>query len=451
MLSIPINIGFNVDWNLLTGMVISFLVGALMGLEREKARISPRTDERSLETPGVRSFGFISLLGYFTTIFPSYFNASQGEIIPHIFPLLIAFLTIVIISLYGYYKILVLKEPGITTLVALVLAYIIGSMVGFGLLLESVAISIFATFMLAIKLSIEKIIKGFTYKELLSALEIGIIVFLVGPFFLTTETTIWIINLKVLYTFFVIILVLSYIGYILVKVLGYSAIDYFAFFGGLVHSEATIVSIGRMVGATKARNLLLRGSLLTSLAMITRNTFILLGLGYATPELLDKGFPFYYIFIAVLPPIIIGSFLVTVLEVGDEAGEIDFRPVAQKPISYSTAFKAIGVFLLILVFTALFTSITGSWGSLLSAILGGLVSSEAVIFSSFSLMVGGIISPRVMLASSLIATAIALLNKGLFLRACSIRGKLLRDVVLYHLIISLPLFVFSAAFLQNII
>ncbi|RLE80674.1 MAG: hypothetical protein DRJ51_05370 [Thermoprotei archaeon] len=436
-----------VNWSLIVKIVISFLAGALIGLEREKARVSVTAEsEKFVETPGVRSFGFISLLGCFTMILPEYIFLLKHPYPGFAISIVIAGLIMAILALYSYYRLVLAKEAGITTLVALVLAYTIGATIGLGLIIEGIAVSVFATFMLAVKLSIEKAIKGVTYRELLSALEIGIIVFLLGPFFMGSDVTdplLHIINIRVLYIFFVIILILSYIGYMTMKIVGPSALTYFAFFGGLVHSEATVISLGKIARDLGKGMIAVKGALTASLAMIIRNVFLLLGLIAFSMPIGEQSYLIEHIALAASPAILIGLFLLKVI--GRGIGEL--KPGAkfpsEKPISYAIAFKAVIVFLAILVMNTYAALIGGNFGALVSAALGGLMSAEAVIFSSFSLMIGYRIAPKIMLASSLLAVAVALLNKIIFLKTCEIDKKSLRTIFFYQLLLSTPFLITS--------
>ncbi|HDI02273.1 MAG TPA: MgtC/SapB family protein, partial [Ignisphaera sp.] len=173
------------QWYLLVKILISFLAGALIGLEREKAKTSTLKEEGEAAEfpPGVRSFGFISILGLFSITIPQILGQTIGFIeFVRIMPVAITVLAVSIIVLYSAYRLLILKEAGITTPLALSIAFAIGVLIGLDRLIEAVATSVFVTFMLATKLRIEALIRFITYEELLSMLEIGIIVFLLGPF-----------------------------------------------------------------------------------------------------------------------------------------------------------------------------------------------------------------------------------------------------------------------------
>ncbi len=446
MTTIP---GLQAEWDILVKIVVSFLAGALIGLEREKAKRTISKEESEYGTPpGVRSFGFMALLGSLTITIPVFASKTIegfGQTIAVSISLGMSILSILVVGIYSYYRLIILREPGITTLVALALAYAIGVGIGLGLFLESIAASVLITFMLAVKLRIEEAVRILTYEELLSALEIGIIVFLLGPFLAVDITDPWlhVINLRVLYGFFVIILILSYIGYILVKALGPRALTYFAFFGGLVHSEATVISITRLGLKIKREDDIIKGSIAAITAMVLRNLFLILGLTVliAPPEIL--GMELLLTVTGFLLTILVGVFILSFRKMskGEKLETLQTGLTIEKPVSYSIALKALLVFIVVLLATTIASNIAGETGVLISSIAGGLVSAEATIFTASTLQITGRISSQIALASAILATSSAVLNKLIYMRVAGASGSLLRKLVLSIVLMTIPLII----------
>ncbi len=442
--------GLQAEWDILVKIIVSFLAGALIGLEREKAKRTISREESEYATPpGVRSFGFMALLGSLTITVPLYALKSIegfGQTIAASTSLGMTVLSILVIGMYSYYRLIVLREPGITTLVALSLAYSIGVGIGLGLFLESIAASVLITFMLAVKLRIEEAVKIMTYEELLSALEIGIIVFLLGPFLAVDITDPWlhVINLRVLYGFFVIILILSYVGYVLVKALGPKALTYFAFFGGLVHSEATVISITRLGLKINREDDIIKGAIAAITAMVLRNLFLILGLTVlvAPPEIL--GMELLLTITGFLLTVFVGVSILSFRKMGSGEKRIDTIQsglTVEKPVSYSIALKALLVFIIVLLATTIASNIAGEIGVLVSSIAGGLVSAEATIFTASTLQITGRISSQIALASAILATSSAILNKLIYIKVAGASGTLLRKLVLSLVSMTIPLII----------
>ena len=435
------------QWYLLVKILISFLAGALIGLEREKAKTSTLKEEgESIELPpGVRSFGFISILGLFSITIPQILGQTIGFIeFTRIMPIAITALAVSIIVLYSAYRLLILREAGITTPLALSIAFAIGVLIGLDRLVEAVATSVFVTFMLATKLRIEALIRFITYEELLSMLEIGIIVFLLGPFLAVDvyDPFLHVINFKVLYIFFVVILVFSLLGYFLVKIKGPKAIEYFSFFGGLVHSEAAVVSVIKLRKHLRIPNPIVSGSIIiASTAMVFRNIMLTLVMLAVTVGYIILGEVSFMIFaIAFLISALEGYFMVKLafaapIPISEE--KIKGMEIA-KPISYSIALRALLIFTAMLIVVTYATFAFGEHGVIVSSIFGGLVSAEALIFTVFSLLSAKKIAVNTALAAALLATGSAIINKIFFAKAAGAESDILKQIIWQLLILTLP-------------
>jgi len=429
---------------LLIKIILSFFVGALIGLEREKAKSSLLKEEGEVGIPpGVRSFGFICMLGSFVITIPPIVSVLGYEEFK-IVTILLAFFAVSLILLYEIYRLFVIKDSGITTPIALMLSFTLGLLIGLGRFIEAIAASVFITFMLAIKLRIEALIKFITYEEFLSALEIGIIVFLFGPFFVKDvyDPIFHVINFKTLYVFFVVILIFSFMGYFLVKIKGPQAIQYFSFFGGLVNSEAAVVSIVRLVNSMNLHENIAVGNIITATtAMVFRNIVLTLIMVLMTIGAGSINIHAFMVFVAsYMVSALTGYFLtkLSIISVAIEPGKFK-APALEKPISYSIALKALLVFVAMLIATTYITLSFGELGILFSSIFGGLVSAEALIFTVFSLVSVGKITINIALASALLATGSAILNKLLFAHAAGAKKVILKKKIVWQLlIIALP-------------
>jgi len=428
---------------LLIKIILSFFVGALIGLEREKARSSLLKEEGEAGIPpGVRSFGFISMLGSFVITIPPMVSVLGYEEFK-IVSVLLAFFAVTLILLYEIYRLFVIKDSGVTTPIALMLSFTLGLLIGLGRFIEAIAASVFITFMLAIKLRIEALIKFITYEEFLSALEIGIIVFLFGPFFVKDvyDPIFHVINFKTLYVFFVVILIFSYMGYFLVKIKGPQAIQYFSFFGGLVNSEAAVVSIVRLVNSMNLHENIAVGNIITATtAMVFRNIVLTLIMVLMTIGAGSTSIHAFMVFVtSYMASALAGYFLIklSIVSVAIEPGKFKV-PALEKPVSYSIALKALLVFVAMLIATTYITLSFGELGVLFSSIFGGLVSAEALIFTVFSLVSVGKITINTALASALLATGSAILNKLLFAHAAGAKKIILKKIIWQLLIIALP-------------
>ncbi|MCC6066108.1 MAG: MgtC/SapB family protein, partial [Thermofilum sp.] len=98
-----------VDLQLLAKMAVSFIAGALIGLERERAKQEG--------APGVRSVGFISLLGALTTALP--LHLPTGGQLQLVVSVPLALSAVSVIAIYSYERAREERGAGVTTQLAL--------------------------------------------------------------------------------------------------------------------------------------------------------------------------------------------------------------------------------------------------------------------------------------------------------------------------------------------
>jgi len=431
---------FVVKWKTIEHVLISFFLGALVGLEREKARLSRPLQREEKEFPGVRSFGITCMFG--ALISELAFLSLEKEL-PEIFlyvSLAGLFLFTIILGFYIAYRFFILKVSGITTILALSFTFLIGVLVGTNLILEATAISVFITFILAIKPGIEKFVKGFSYSELLSALEVGIVVFVFSPLLLTDiyDPFFHIFNFRMLYVFFALTLVLSLLSYIAVKAVGSKALTYFAFFGGLVNSEATVINLVRLGAESgeKVKERITAGILIANTSMILRNFILSSSLASVSGGELSINV-ISHLLLGMLPAILIG-YLIALFHGIRLKGEE--RLTLESPLSFTVAAKAAIVYASIFILIKIFSDFIGSTGTIISAIVGGFINAGATILSIFTLTAINYQNLDVLEASVLLATFSAIMNKILFARMGGADPDFVRRIIAYLVALGAPCF-----------
>ena len=412
-----------VDLQLLTKMAVGFLVGALIGLERERAKQE--------SAPGVRSVGFTSLLGALTTALPLHLPASSA--LQLVIPASLALTAVSIIAIYAYERARVERGSGITTQLSLALAYASGLLIGAGLVVEGVALCFLTSLALAMKLNVRRLVEAVTYRELLPMLELGVIVFLVGPLlpFDATDPFIRAVTVGSLYTFFVTVLALSFAGYAAFKLKGSRGVSYAAFFGGLANSEAAVSALCRVADPTLV-------VMLANAAMLVRNLLIVTALApRSNPAALSPALLALGVSVAL-------AYLAYRVAARREPPESSWvAGVDMRPISFGLAVKSTALFGLTLFFSALAALLLGDAGVLVASVLGGLVSSSTVIFSVLNLASGGYVAWSAAATAILLSTAAAVANKILYAWP-SLSGEGRRKLVMHQLIFLVPLLVAAA-------
>jgi uncharacterized membrane protein (DUF4010 family) len=231
---------------------VSILIGALIGLEREKAK---QTTKGGLSAIGIRTDILICLFGAIA--------AYMGkEINPILF--MICFATIIIFTTSSYIYLAVKHDKiGVTTEISTILVFLYGAMAMAGYLQLAVILAIVTTLTLSVKEFLHKAVYSLKGSEIFDTLKFAIIAFIVLPFLPNQNYDLTIFNfifpgttppeafnqINVLNPYniwFLVVLVsgISFLGYILVKVLGKSrGIGFAGLVGGLYSSTATSLTL----------------------------------------------------------------------------------------------------------------------------------------------------------------------------------------------------------------
>lgn len=390
-------------------IILGFIVGGIIGLERQffvvKDSKELGTDQNEEVRPGVRTFGLLSLLGTTSVVFSQDFGN---------YLLLFSMIgTLIILGIWTAVRAFYFKELGITTSVALAISFIIGTIIGTGQIVQGITLSVFVTFLLSVKERVEDLIKELEYKEIVSALQIGILFLLLfpiipdisDPFFGT-------INIRSLFFYLVLILSISFFSYVTVKRLGMrQGLPTFATLGALVNSESVTTNLAKFsVEGTPERSKLIANSiLLANLVMILRILFLaLVFVQNASHFLIRLG--------SILGGVlVIGIALVSVRYMGKEENPIE-KIELESPLTYKTAFRFVATFALV-SFAVVALQHVGRWGYLLAGLVGGFLSNTAVLFSVISSLGSGTIGIQEGIMMIALGTASAITNKLIYAKA----------------------------------
>ncbi|MGB9831116.1 MAG: MgtC/SapB family protein, partial [Fervidicoccus fontis] len=198
MLSFSIN---SIDVDMLATLIISFLEGGLLGLERYKVGMEKQDKIESEELPGVRTYGLMSILGTILALL----NSDKISVSPFANEVLTVsgaiFVTILMVS-YIYFRLYRLKIAGLTSYFVFFLTFIIGFLTGYGYYILSMSLTFLIAGILAFKRAITASLEKLSYDELTAGLELGMIIFILGPFVYATNYEIYGLNLQGVYIFF---------------------------------------------------------------------------------------------------------------------------------------------------------------------------------------------------------------------------------------------------------
>jgi uncharacterized membrane protein (DUF4010 family) len=210
----------------------ALFIGALIGIEREF--VQQHAEQRSFA--GIRTFSFIALFGAVA----AYISRAQGEI--------------VFIVAYGGYVLLVAgnrvamvvrdRSEGMTTEVVALTTPLLGALVIWDHPNIAAALSVITALLLSLKFPLHNIARRMSIADLRATLQFGLLAVVVlpllpnqalGPFGVLNPFQIWLLV--------VFVSGISFLGYLLMKLLGPERGTGLAgLFGGLVSSTAATVS-----------------------------------------------------------------------------------------------------------------------------------------------------------------------------------------------------------------
>jgi uncharacterized membrane protein (DUF4010 family) len=352
-------------------LVISSLVGGLIGVERElKEKV----------VVGMRTFMLTSMFGALSVWIST--RSEQPQF------LTIAFLGIILIAiLVTFIKNMSLWDIGITTSVAFLLTFILGVMVGFGMYFEGVAGGIMVTAVLVSKKYSTAFSETLTHSEIRNALEFGIVAFIlfpivpnepVGPFGL--------INPRTLILIVILVASIGFAGFLTMRRVGMEeGLPIVGALGGLLNSEATTSAIASR--AKKAEELLPSSKVaivLTNSVMLIRNLII-------------AGVLSLTVFRVMLAPQLLmaasGIIYARFMAFKKEKKNIE-TPAVESPFAILPAVR-FAVFFTVISLMVTYLKDFGAESVYVAAFIGGIVTSAGVTASLASLASTGSIDPVV--------------------------------------------------------
>jgi uncharacterized membrane protein (DUF4010 family) len=309
--------------------------------------------------------------------------------------------------------------PGLTTPFALILTYMAGLLVGFGLIIEAVVVAVIVTFLLVSKRRLHAYAELLDDDELIGALEFIAIAFIAYPVTLQLDLPppYDIFNpgqpLAISNLFLIVVFVssISFISFLLIRWQGASrGLRFSGLLGGLVSSEATTISLSNLAKKNKG---IIRtaasGIILANATMFARDLAVTIfaDLSLATASLVA---------LPLLALSGVGMALGYSMKVENQADghELDVR----SPFAIVPALKFGIIFLVITAGIYLVNTYLGQDYIYLVA-LGGMVSSAAVAASVASYVFLGELGAMEAAQIILLATAISSFTKLAYARYIS--------------------------------
>ncbi|MCM1985462.1 MgtC/SapB family protein [Methanococcoides seepicolus] len=380
-------------YDFLTKVVLSLMIGILIGIEREHHR----QDQEVFA--GVRTFAIVCICGMLAT-----FVAQMIDIMI----LLITTVLIAVSCFFLIYRVYMISgKLGMTSSIALFLTYLLGVLVAMGHYLFAIIIGVIITFLLIEKKPLHSFAEHLTDEEIINGVQFLAVAFILYPL-MPEEPVMGVLNLKSAILIVVLVMFIGFISYVSLKRFGTKGgMSYSGLFGGFVSSEATTAALAAMSkNQSSLIHALYIGILMSNISMIISNTLIAL--------IVD---PTGRTMLAMIPPQIAMLVIVLIIiAIRRESYDIMTEPLEiGSPFALKPAFKFGALFSILLVITSLAGEFAGSTGIYITA-LGGLVSSSAVVASVAALAFTGNVPYTVAAQTAVMAGIISTLNKIMLIR-----------------------------------
>ena len=393
---------------ILMRLVLGLALGLLIGLERER---------RGKEA-GLRTFGFIGLLG---TI-----GGALGT------PYALATLALVglLVAILNISSLRANLGTELTTSAAMVVTCMAGILCGRGHTIAPAAVMVSATALLAWKERLADFSMGVSEGEIRSAILLAVLAIVIYPALPEGAVGPWrLIEPRAAWVAVILIAGIGFFNYVLWKMYGTRGTELSGFFGGLINSNFTVIELVervREVGAAYVGTAY-RGIVLAIGAMIVRNAALLLILA---PPALVRAFSAFALMLGVSVSLVALSQRRGRSAAG-EAPDIHL----DMPFSLPQALKYGVIFMALHALGAFTQREFGDAGFYLVSVVGGLLSSASAVAAAAALAAQGSIPAATAGVGSVLASFTSVVfSLSFVLRSRS--GGLIRQLTLSMLVIA---------------
>ncbi|GAA0553954.1 MgtC/SapB family protein [Halorubrum ejinorense] len=384
-------------------LVVATALGMFLGLEREWSQ----------KSAGIRTFGLISLVAAVFSLLDEPGLLVVGGVLVVTSAVLLAARSFVDAEVDGL---------SLTTSASMLVAYGVGVLAAEGLFIESVTVAVLSSLLLVLKRELHEFAWGLSREEVRSAVEFTILAFVVFPLLPAETIDPWdAVQPRLVWSLVVAVSAIGFVNYVLVKRYQGRGYAVTGFFGGLVNSTAVVAEMAkRAKGRADLSSIAVGSILLANAAMAFRNAAV----------------------VAVFVPeaaLVVGAPLgaITVVGVVVALWRSDWRTRVEteltSPFSLRSALTFGGIFLLVLLVSAVAERTFGASGFIATSFLAGLVSSGSSTTTAVSLLGTGQIGVDTAVAGVVAGTAASIAVKTVF--AASIARELIRPVFLWNLLL----------------
>ncbi|MDP3813947.1 MgtC/SapB family protein [Pseudomonas sp.] len=346
--------------NFASALAAGLLIGAERGWQG-------RNSEDNQLVAGIRTFALSSLLGAFAMLLGEHFDVAAWAVV------FAGFAALVVASYFG--GLLQLGDKGLTSEVALLISFILGSLAMAGYAGLAAAGAVAVALLLSLKQSLHGALQRLSEAELSGALKLLFISLVLLPALPNQGYGPWLVfNPYAIWWMVVLIAAIGFAAYVAMRLVGTRhGLLITALLGGIVSSTAMTVTLARLGQGRHLQALLACGLLATSALMFPR---VLLEVGLVNRNLLMPLF--WPLGGATL--IYAAGALLYYRRAGSESAETA-EPPLQNPFELAPALRFAALLVLILLLVEGARHWLGAMGVYLVALLSGLADVDAITLS----------------------------------------------------------------------
>jgi uncharacterized membrane protein (DUF4010 family) len=378
---VPMSSLETVEWpylQMLARFALALALGLLIGLERERRQ----------KEAGLRTFGFIALLGAV--------GAAMGDNYAYIMLGLTGMLTIFL----NVQEIRTHNGIELTTSAAMLVTCAAGILCGKGHTLTPAAIIVGVTALLAWKDRLSGFSTGLSEDELRSALLLAILGIVIYPALPAGTLGPWgLIEPRATWATVILIAGIGFVNYVLWKTYGTRGVAIAGFLGGLVNSSVTVNELASRAKAHRTEAVIAasrQGILLATAAMLLRNAVILLILAPVVAALAGGSF--------ALMLAVAALWAASPMRAASPPSANPSETSLASPFSLWAALKFGLIFLMINILGIAVSRWFGDAGFYGLSLVAGAVSSASAVASAANLVSSGAISPQTASTGAILAS-----------------------------------------------
>ncbi len=364
-------ISMAMDYSDLITLGISFGLGLLVGLQREKS---------NHETAGVRTFTLIAILGTLSGFLTREFDN----------PLILPVFAIAVTALMITANMIISRRDaqptaGQTTEVAVLLMFAIGAYLVLGHQIIAVIIGGTLAILLYIKETLHNFIDKLKEKDLAAIMTfVGISLVILPILPNKTYGPLNVLNPRDIWLMVTLIVGISVLGYFVYKWIGKQAgMISNGILGGIISSTATTVSYAR--NAAKNKDISKVSAFVIMASVTVSIVRVMIEIGVVVPEKLGS----------LLLPFVVLFLFMSLLTLGlfytlSKDKSLEHMPEPKNPAQFKSAFMFGILYGLILLAVAFSEKEFGNQGLYLISIIGGLAKKDAITLSLSQSISGGL-------------------------------------------------------------